>query len=203
MNTINTFAHVLGTEQLTPLPVVSLSKCIGGSLPTLKRILVSLEQPVVLLPHYSAVGDTQSCVTGKVKEGESPEDASVRELAEEMGLYVDPSNLQPVGREILDERSSLKTIDYFILDISACVHPSSEQGRSIRVSCNQRGEWNDIKNHKVCIFVTCNYNPAALQAIVTRNRLPTGVTGDSAGETIVIMPTSELIRLVNQIKGIV
>ena len=34
---------------------------------------------------------------GKVEEGETPEDSAVREMAEELGVTIEPAHLQPVG----------------------------------------------------------------------------------------------------------
>jgi hypothetical protein len=195
-----TFSHLQGATSISQLGEFCLSKYMpGGSQAIAMRYLSTFLKPgrFVFLPHYNNKGDTQCSVTGKVKIRETPEQAAAREILEELGLHVDPKKLQKIKIPEIREEDG-KTWYYFLLDdiSSTCVTPSSQQGKHLRMSCAQRGKWRDNYNEKVCVFVTSPYNPATLQTIYARERLPTKATHDIAGVKIVGMRNEDLIDIV-------
>jgi hypothetical protein len=195
-----TFSHLQGDTSISQLGEFCLSKYMpGGSQAIAMCYLSTFLKPgrFVFLPHYSNKGDTQCSVTGKVKIGEKPEEAAAREILEELGLHVDPKNLKKIKIPEIREEDG-KTWYYFLLDdiSSTCVTPSSPQGKHLRMSCAQRGKWRDNYKEKVCVFVTSPYNPATLQTIYARERLPTKATHDIAGVKIVGMRNEDLIDIV-------
>jgi hypothetical protein len=195
-----TFSHLQGDTSISQLGEFCLSKYMpGGSQDIAMCYLSTFLKPgrFVFLPHYSNKGDTQCSVTGKVKIGEKPEEAAAREILEELGLHVDPKNLKKIKIPEIREVDG-KTWYYFLLDdiSSTCVTPSSPQGKHLRISCAQKGKWRDNYKEKVCVFVTSPYNPATLQTIYARERLPTKATHDIAGVKIVGMRNEDLIDIV-------
>jgi hypothetical protein len=195
-----TFSHLQGDTSISQLGEFCLSKYMpGGSQAIAMRYLSTFLKPgrFVFLPHYSNKGDTQCSVTGKVKIRETPEEAAAREILEELGLHVDPKKLQKIKIPEIREEDG-KTWHYFLLDdiSSTCVTPSSPQGKHLRMSCAQRGKLRDNYKEKVCVFVTSPYNPATLQTIYARERLPTKATHDIAGVKIVGMRKEDLIEIV-------
>lgn len=207
-----TICHRETATFVTRPDVVCLSTYMlenSGLKTTVLNLLSTILKPeeVVLLPHYEAKGDTQCSVTGKMKKDESPKNAAIREVVEELGFHVvDPEKIVFIGSQTIEVRNhdgtlrNVTTWHYFVLrDISStCEVSTSDPAVTLRTACQQRAGWVDDFNQRVCVFVTCAPNDASVETIKARERLPTAVTGDCAGVVMMGMPTKDLIKMIRE-----
>lgn len=66
---------------------------------------------------------------GKIEPGETPEQALVREIEEELGIHVDPEVLQPLGRFsaiAANESDAVVVAETFVLETTAVPRPARE-----------------------------------------------------------------------------
>lgn len=103
-------------------PYVEVSACyveVGGKLLFLERASSALE------------GKTWTAPAGKIETGESPHQAAIRELMEETGIQVPPSQVVEVGRLYVQKPRGMYTLHMFQvhLKVMPAVHLSAESTR--------------------------------------------------------------------------
>lgn len=80
---------------------------------------------------------------GNSEGDETPVQTASRELKEETGIEIDPSNLKPIGQSLGKTQEGLFNVDTFIVNLAEEVQASGAQDPDEEVS---RWEWIDISN---------------------------------------------------------
>ena len=184
--------HVESSTTLTPVTPSSLkvSYYTPGTKTAAQSLVTSIAATSFIVPTYTKKGvfsDWQVLISGKAKVGETPAQAAQRELAEEIGVIFDLSN---IGASIHTERHKGSTIHYFRVRLENETQPGHPNNTIIRSECLRRGSLPDNKGTRVCIFLTCDDVTASTPAIIRRSRVS---STDTAGHTIMTVSKSELL----------
>lgn len=192
--------HEEDNPQLTNSNHVYMSKNIPGNFTDLRTMLFSVQNKYtqedrrlvsVVVPQYPDYDDTQFAITGSCKAGEDIEKAVQREILEEIGLFVDISNITK-----LDVKSS---VTYFHVTLENSIIPSEAnlQQKTEMVEMMEMDKVDDDKTNKVCIIMTMTLNETNINKIYGRNRL---TSSDIAGKTIAIIPLKKMIEFTTTAK---
>ena len=186
--------HKEDNQYLTNSNHVYMSKNIPGNSTDLQKMLIVVQNKntqedrrlvSVVVPQYPDYDDTQFAITGSCKDGEDKKKAVQREILEEIGLFVDVSNITE-----LEVKSH---VTYFYVKLENSITPSeaNSQQATEMVEMAKMDKVDDDKTNKVCIIMTMTLNETTTNQIYGRKR---STSSDIAGETIAIIPLEKMIE---------
>jgi ADP-ribose pyrophosphatase YjhB (NUDIX family) len=146
----------------------------------------------VVVPQYPDYDDTQFAITGSCKAGEDIEKAVQREILEEIGLFVDISNITKL--DVITTKDYVKSsVTYFHVTLENSITPSeaNSQQATEMVEMAKMDKVDDDKTNKVCIIMTMTLNETNINKIYGRKR---STSSDIAGKTIAIIPLEKMIE---------
>jgi ADP-ribose pyrophosphatase YjhB (NUDIX family) len=184
--------HEEDNQYLTNSNHVYMSKNIPGDSTYLRTMLFSVQNKYtqedrrlvsVVVPQYPDYDDTQFAITGSCKADENIEKAVQREILEEIGLFVDISNITKLAVK--------SSVTYFHVTLENSITPyeANLQQKTEMVEMAKMDKVDDDKTNKVCIIMTLN--ETNINKIYGRKRL---TSSDIAGKTIAIIPLKKMIE---------
>jgi predicted NUDIX family NTP pyrophosphohydrolase len=190
--------HEEDNKYLTNSNHVYMSKNIPGNTTDLRSMLLLVQNKntqedrrlvSVVVPQYPDYDDTQFAITGSCKAGEDIEKAVQREILEEIGFFVDISNITK-----LYVKSS---VTYFHVTLENSIKPSEAnlQQATEMVEMAKMDKFDDDKTNKVCIIMTMTLNETNINKIYGRKR---STSSDIAGKTIAIIPLEKMIEFTDK-----
>ena len=196
--------HEEDTKDLTNINHVYMSKNIPGDTSHLKNMLQLVQKNnqgdppnslSVVVPQYPDYEDTQFAITGSCKYGENKIKAVQREILEEIGLFVDVSNIT----ELRVIPTATKNVTYFHVKLENSI-TWSEATLSRVAEINEIARMNNVKDNKaekVCIIMTTSNQREDIEKIYGRKR---STSSDIAGKTIAIIPLGKMIEFTDEAK---
>ena len=193
--------HEEDNQYLTNSNHVYMSKNIPGNSTDLQIMLLLVQNKntqedrrlvSVVVPQYPDYDDTQFAITGSCKAGEDIEKAVQREILEEIGLFVDISNITKL--DVITTKDYVKSsVTYFHVTLENSITPSeaNSQQATEMVEMAKMDKVDDDKTNKVCIIMTMTLNETNINKIYGRKR---STSSDIAGKTIAIIPLEKMIE---------
>jgi ADP-ribose pyrophosphatase YjhB (NUDIX family) len=193
--------HEEDNQQLTNSNHVYMSKNIPGNSTDLRTMLLLVQTKntqdrrlvSVVVPQYPDYDDTQFAITGSCKANEDIEKAVQREILEEIGLFVDISNITKLTTK--DYVNSSVTYFHVTLENSITPSEANSQQANEMVEMAKMDKVDDDKTNKVCIIMTMTLNETNINKIYGRKR---STSSDIAGKTIAIIPLKKMIEFTDK-----
>jgi hypothetical protein len=192
--------HEEDNQYLTNSNHVYMSKNIPGNSTDLRNMLLLVQNKntqkdrrlvSVVVPQYPDYDDTQFAITGSCKVDEDIKKAVQREILEEIGLFVNISNITKLG--VITTKDYVKSVTYFHVTLENSITPSeaNSQQATEMVEMAKMDKFDDDTTNKVCIIMTMTLNETNINKIYGRKR---STSSDIAGKTIAIIPLEKMIE---------